>query len=345
MSALTGILLERGLIARIRSSRHRNRDRARCRLSAELPGSRQQPQFASTRRRDTAVGKLHPAWHARRVQPAGVHPASGRTQICLVPVLPPRSTAALSTREGREGSSGAQRFVLPRLFPLLQRLARRQSRVARIRETGQGDVSGGTHLILVVRRPDARPRRPRLRNPPLAATSFLEALSNTSRARVAAATWQRSGALNALRRNRLVHHLCPISISCVAIGLLGKKYIGNVSHYLVAGRELGTYAGIATLAATEIGTITFMYNGELGYRYGFAAFAAALISGHRHDHRGTYGSGRRAFSCSSADDRAGIFRAQIQPWTARFSPESWLRPGASSTWECSSRSKASSSPS
>src|SRR6266481_2761108 len=65
----------------------------------------------------------------------------------------------------------------------------------------------------------------------------------------------------------------------VAAGLLGKKYIGNVSHYLVAGRELGMYAGIATLAATEIGTITYMYNGELGYKYGFAAFAAALISG------------------------------------------------------------------
>ncbi len=68
-------------------------------------------------------------------------------------------------------------------------------------------------------------------------------------------------------------------IVSVAIGLLGKKYIGKVSHYLVAGRELGTHAGIATLAATEIGTITFMYNGELGYKYGFAAFAAALISG------------------------------------------------------------------
>src|ERR1044071_6867093 len=65
----------------------------------------------------------------------------------------------------------------------------------------------------------------------------------------------------------------------VAIGLIGKKYIGDVAHYLVAGRELGTYIGIATLAATEIGTITFMYNGELGYRYGFASFAAALISG------------------------------------------------------------------
>jgi solute:Na+ symporter, SSS family len=65
----------------------------------------------------------------------------------------------------------------------------------------------------------------------------------------------------------------------VIIGLLGKRYLGDVSHYLVAGRELGLYVGIATLAATEIGTITYMYNGELGYRFGFASFAAALISG------------------------------------------------------------------
>src|SRR5258706_265597 len=67
-------------------------------------------------------------------------------------------------------------------------------------------------------------------------------------------------------------------LGTVWIGLAGKKYIGNVSHYLVAGRELGVYAGIATLAATEIGTITFMYNAELGYKYGFSAFAAALNS-------------------------------------------------------------------
>jgi len=65
----------------------------------------------------------------------------------------------------------------------------------------------------------------------------------------------------------------------VAVGLLGKRYVGKLSHYLVAGRELGLYVGIATLAATEIGTITFMYNAELGYKYGFAAFAAAMISG------------------------------------------------------------------
>src|SRR5437868_13781913 len=65
----------------------------------------------------------------------------------------------------------------------------------------------------------------------------------------------------------------------LAVGIIGKRYIGNVTHYLVAGRELGLYVGIATLAATEIGTITYMYNGELGYKYGFAAFATALVSG------------------------------------------------------------------
>ena len=65
----------------------------------------------------------------------------------------------------------------------------------------------------------------------------------------------------------------------VAVGLIGKRFVGSVSHYLVAGRELGLFVGIATLAATEIGTITFMYNGEFGFKYGFAAFAPALISG------------------------------------------------------------------
>ena len=68
-------------------------------------------------------------------------------------------------------------------------------------------------------------------------------------------------------------------IASLAIGIIGRRYIGNVSHYLVAGRELGLYVGIATLAATEIGTITFMYYAEFGYKAGFAAFAAAAISG------------------------------------------------------------------
>ena len=63
------------------------------------------------------------------------------------------------------------------------------------------------------------------------------------------------------------------------VGVMAKRFVGNLSDFLVAGRELGLHVGIATLAATEIGTITFMYFAELGYKAGFAAFATAAISG------------------------------------------------------------------
>jgi SSS family solute:Na+ symporter len=65
----------------------------------------------------------------------------------------------------------------------------------------------------------------------------------------------------------------------LAAGLYGKRYIAGVAEFLVAGRELGLFIGIATLAATEIGTITFMYYAELGYKTGFASFINGLIAG------------------------------------------------------------------
>jgi SSS family solute:Na+ symporter len=65
----------------------------------------------------------------------------------------------------------------------------------------------------------------------------------------------------------------------LAAGLYGRKFVGGISDFLVAGRELGTFIGIATLAATEIGTITFMYYAELGYKTGYASFVNGLIAG------------------------------------------------------------------
>ena len=49
--------------------------------------------------------------------------------------------------------------------------------------------------------------------------------------------------------------------------------------FLVGRAQLGTVIGIATLAATEIGTITFMYYAELGYKTGYASFVNGLIAG------------------------------------------------------------------
>jgi SSS family solute:Na+ symporter len=69
-----------------------------------------------------------------------------------------------------------------------------------------------------------------------------------------------------------------LSITLVA-GLAGKKYISDATDFLLAGRHLGKYIGIATLAATEIGTITFMYYAELGYKTGFSSFINGLLAG------------------------------------------------------------------
>jgi len=65
----------------------------------------------------------------------------------------------------------------------------------------------------------------------------------------------------------------------MAAGLYGKRYVSGLGDFLVAGRKLGLFIGVATLAATEIGTITFMYNAQLGFTAGFSSFIVGLISG------------------------------------------------------------------
>lgn len=64
----------------------------------------------------------------------------------------------------------------------------------------------------------------------------------------------------------------------VAVGIWVKRYVENLSGYLVAGRRIKTSLGVATFAATEIGTITFMYFGELGYVSGFSCFIIGPLS-------------------------------------------------------------------
>lgn len=53
-------------------------------------------------------------------------------------------------------------------------------------------------------------------------------------------------------------------------GVLVRRYVGKVEHFLVAGREMNIYLGIASLAATEFGIVTCMYTAEGGYTRGFS---------------------------------------------------------------------------
>src|SRR3954467_13171709 len=63
----------------------------------------------------------------------------------------------------------------------------------------------------------------------------------------------------------------------MAAGIAMRKYVGKVEHFLVAGREMDVYLGIASLAATEFGIVTCMYTAELGYKYGFAGASAGIL--------------------------------------------------------------------
>lgn len=58
-------------------------------------------------------------------------------------------------------------------------------------------------------------------------------------------------------------------IATLTAGLMVRKYVKGVDDYLLAGRKVDIYLGIASLAATEFGIVTCMANAELGYKYGF----------------------------------------------------------------------------
>lgn len=67
-------------------------------------------------------------------------------------------------------------------------------------------------------------------------------------------------------------------ILTVAAGLYAKRYVEDLSGYMVAGRRVGLSLGVATFAATELGTITFMYFSELGYATGFSCFIIGILA-------------------------------------------------------------------
>ena len=61
-------------------------------------------------------------------------------------------------------------------------------------------------------------------------------------------------------------------------GLMVRKYVGKVEHFLVAGREMDVYLGIASLAATEFGIVTCMYTAQNGFEKGFAGATPGILT-------------------------------------------------------------------
>ena len=67
-------------------------------------------------------------------------------------------------------------------------------------------------------------------------------------------------------------------VGCVALGIWAKRYVEDLAGYMVAGRNVKVSLGIATFVATELGTVTFVYYGELGYVAGFSGFVIGILA-------------------------------------------------------------------
>ncbi|MDH5604893.1 MAG: hypothetical protein OEY51_13175, partial [Cyclobacteriaceae bacterium] len=65
-------------------------------------------------------------------------------------------------------------------------------------------------------------------------------------------------------------------IGTISAGLWFRRYIHKVDDFLLAGRSVDLYLGIASLSATEFGIATCMANAELGYKYGFAGITPGI---------------------------------------------------------------------
>ncbi len=67
-------------------------------------------------------------------------------------------------------------------------------------------------------------------------------------------------------------------ILSLSIGLFARKQISNVDDFLLVGRKLRSFRGIATLASTEMGLVTIIYFSEEAYSNGFVAIIAGVIA-------------------------------------------------------------------
>ncbi|HUW84517.1 MAG TPA: sodium:solute symporter family protein [Phycisphaerae bacterium] len=68
-------------------------------------------------------------------------------------------------------------------------------------------------------------------------------------------------------------------VAASVIGLLCRRYIHSLADFVVAGRGVSTFLGVATLSGTEIGLVTVMYFAEFGFAKGFSALSVAVLAG------------------------------------------------------------------
>jgi SSS family solute:Na+ symporter len=67
-------------------------------------------------------------------------------------------------------------------------------------------------------------------------------------------------------------------IISLSIGVIVRKHAVSVDDFLLVGRKLKSFRGIATLASTEMGLVTIIYFSEEAYSNGFVAIITGVIA-------------------------------------------------------------------
>ena len=97
-------------------------------------------------------------------------------------------------------------------------------------------------------------------------------------------------------------------------GIMVRKYVGKVEHFLVAGREMNLYLGIASLAATEFGIVTCMYTAQAGYRFGFAGATPGIANAIAMFVIGYTGFGIKPLRDAGVITIPELFEKRFGPW-------------------------------
>jgi SSS family solute:Na+ symporter len=68
-----------------------------------------------------------------------------------------------------------------------------------------------------------------------------------------------------------------LAVSTV-LGMWAMRYIRDMEDYVVAGRSVKTYLGVASMIAAELGLVTVMYSAQMGFTSAFASFSVAVLA-------------------------------------------------------------------
>ncbi len=67
-------------------------------------------------------------------------------------------------------------------------------------------------------------------------------------------------------------------VAATAAGIWAMRFIRDMTDFVVAGRSVRTYLGVASMISAELGLVTVMYSAQKGFACAFSAFAIAALA-------------------------------------------------------------------